>query len=82
MSSTFFERVLANSVNQNMLYEKLNLFSILHSTFYILHSVTYKSRDFPQFPLTNLYKILYTRRGYVYVLVPQKLKPKIKVKVI
>ena len=31
-------RIFANSIIQNMLYEKLFLF---------LHSITYKSRDFP-----------------------------------
>ena len=47
----------------------------------VLRSITHKSRDFPQFPLINVYKILHASRGHVYVWAPQKTMFKFKVNV-
>ena len=47
----------------------------------VLHSVTYKSRDFSKLPLINDCKSMYASGGHAYVWVPQKLKLMVKVKV-
>ena len=64
MSSTIFDGVIANFVIQNKHYEKLNFEYIDHK---VLHSILCKSKDFPWFPLMNIYKILHANGGHVRI---------------